>query len=147
MERRIYVENTEDFVMWRAIDATGPLSHNRVLVVDDYPPGADALRLLLEQSGFEVRMVNEASLACSIAEQWLPLAVVVDIVMPGLSGFEIARRLKANTLTRTMLLVAFSGRASQDDRTQAREAGFDVHCAKPLAPGRLLTVLGALVGR
>ena len=147
MIRRVYVDSTDDFIMWRAIDAIGPVSTPRVLVVDDYPVGADALRLLLEQNGFEARTVNDANLACAVAEEWLPFAIVVDVVMPGMTGLELARRLRASALTRDMLLVAFTARTSQDDRTRALEAGFDVHCAKPLTPNRLLTVLESVIGR
>jgi len=147
MIRRVYVDSTDDFIMWRAIDAIGPVSTPRVLVVDDYPVGADALRLLLEQNGFEARTVNDANLACAVAEEWLPFAIVVDVVMPGMTGLELARRLRASALTRDMLLVAFTARTSQDDRTRALEAGFDVHCAKPLTPSRLLTVLESVIGR
>ena len=88
MIRRVYFDSTDDFIMWRAIDAIGPISTPRVLVVDDYPVGADALQLLLEQNGFEARTVNDASLACAVAEEWLPFAVIVDIVMPGVTGLE-----------------------------------------------------------
>jgi CheY-like chemotaxis protein len=147
MAHRVYVDSTDDFVMWRTIDAIGPISHPRVLVVDDYPAGADALQLLLEQDGFEARTLNDGSLACAVAEEWLPFAVVVDIVMPGVTGLELARRLRAGVLTRDMLLVAFTARASNGDRSRALEAGFDVYCAKPLTPGRLLTVLESFVGR
>jgi PleD family two-component response regulator len=79
MVHGVYVDSTDDFIMWRAIDAIGLVSTPRVLVVDDYPVSADALQLLLEQSGFEARTVNDASLACAVAEEWLPFAVVVDM--------------------------------------------------------------------
>jgi CheY-like chemotaxis protein len=147
MVRRVYVDSTDDFIMWHAVDAIRPVSTPRVLVVDDYPEGADALQLLLEQNGFEARTVNDASLACAVAEEWLPFAVVVDIMMPGVTGLELARRLRASALTRDVLLVAFTARTSKDDRTRALEAGFDVHCAKPLTPNRLLTVLESVIGR
>ena len=147
MVRRVYVDSTDDFVMWRAVDAIGSTANPRVLVVDDYPAGADALQLLLEQNGFEARTVNDGSLACVVAEEWMPFAVVVDIVMPGVTGLELARRLRAGVLTCDMLLVAFTARASQNDRSRALEAGFDVHCAKPLTPNRLLTVLESVIGR
>ena len=147
MAHRVYVDSTDDFVMWRAVDAIGAIANPRVLVVDDYPAGADALQLLLEQNGFEARTVTDASLACAVAEEWLPFAVVVDIVMPGVTGLELARRLRASALTRDMLLVAFTARTSKDDRTRALEAGFDVYCAKPLTPNLLLTVLESVIGR
>jgi CheY-like chemotaxis protein len=145
MVQGVYVDSTDDFVMWTPIDAIGPISHHRVLVVDDYPAAADALQLLLEQNGFEARTVNDASQACAVAEEWLPFAVVMDIVMPGLTGLELARRLRAGVLTRNMLLVAFTAWASQNDRARALEAGFNVHCAKPLPPSRLLTVLKSVL--
>src|SRR5260370_9649066 len=147
MAHHVYVDSTDDFVRWRAVDAIGAIANPRVLVVDDYPAGADALQLLLEQNGFEARTVNDASLACAVAEEWLPFAVVVDVGMPGVTGLELARRLRAGVLTRRMLLVAFTARASQNDRARALDAGFDVHCAKPLTPCRLLTVLESIVGR
>jgi CheY-like chemotaxis protein len=147
MAHRVYFDSTDDFIMWRPIDAINPVSTPRVLVVDDYPVGADALQLLLEQNGFEARTVNDARLACALAEEWLPFAVVVDVVMPGMTGLELARRLRAGALTREMLLVAFTARTSQADRNRAYEAGFDVHCAKPLTPSRLLTVLESVIGR
>jgi CheY-like chemotaxis protein len=105
MVHRVYVDSTDDFVIWRAVDALGPIAHPRVLVVDDYPAGADALQLLLEQDGFEARSVGDARTAFAVAEQWLPFAVVVDIAMPGMTGFELARRLRHGALTRDMLLL------------------------------------------
>jgi len=147
MAHRVYLDSTDDFIMWRPIDAIKPVSTHRVLVVDDYCEGADALQLLLEQNGFEARTVSDARLACAVAEEWLPFAVVVDVVMPGMTGLELARQLRGRELTRDMLLVAFTARASQADRARALEAGFDVHCAKPLAPSRLLTVLESVIGR
>ncbi|TDN70959.1 response regulator [Paraburkholderia sp. BL10I2N1] len=147
MVHRIFADSTDDFVMLHAVDALGPIAHPRVLVVDDYPAGADALKLLLEQDGFEVRSASDACTAYAIAEQWLPFAVVVDIAMPGITGFELARQLRAGTLTRGMLLVAFTAWSSPEEIIQAREAGFDVHCLKPLTPVRLLTVLQSVTGR
>lgn len=147
MVRCIYVDSTDDFTMWHAIGAKGPTPTPRVLVVGDYPVGADALQLLLEQNGFEARTVNDGNLACAVAEEWLPFAVIVDVVMPGMKGLEVARRLRVGALTRDMLLVAFTARVSQDDCSLGLEAGFDVYCSKPLTPSRLMTVLASIIGR
>jgi DNA-binding response OmpR family regulator len=145
--QRIYVGNTDDFMMWHAVDRQGPIAHPRVLVVDDYPACADALQLLLEQDGFEACSAGDASTACALAEQWLPFAIVIDIAMPGVTGFELARRFRLSTLTCNMLLVAFTARSSREDVARAFEAGFDGYCVKPLAPMRLLTLLEAVAGR
>jgi len=83
MVQRIYVGSTDDFMMWRAVDVLGPIAHPRVLVVDDYPAGADALQLLLEQDGFEACSTGDARPAYALAEQWRPFAIVIDIAMPG----------------------------------------------------------------
>jgi two-component system OmpR family response regulator len=147
MVHRISAESTDDFAMLHVVDALGPIAHKRVLVVDDYPAGADALKLLLEQDGFEVRSACDACAACSIAQKWLPFAVIVDIAMPGISGLELARQLRAAALTRHMLLIAFTARGSSEDITQACEAGFDVHWLKPLTPVRLLAVLRFVTGK
>ena len=85
---RIYVDSTDDFIMWRAIDAIKPGSIPRVLVVDDYPVGADALQLPLEQNGFEARTVSDARPACAVVDEWLSFAIVLDVVMPGMKGFD-----------------------------------------------------------
>ena len=147
MVHRVYVDSTDDFVMWRAVNALGTIAHPRVLVVDDYPAGADALQMLLEQDGFEVRSIGDACTACAVAEQWRPFAVVVDIAMPGMTGFELARQLRGGTLTRDLLLVAFTARGTPEDIARAFEAGFDGHCVKPLTPVQLLTVLRSVTGR
>jgi len=83
MVQRIYVGSTDDFMMWRAVDVLGPIAHPRVPVVDDYPAGADALQLLLEQDGFEACSTGDARPAYALAEQWRPFAIVIDIAMPG----------------------------------------------------------------
>jgi CheY-like chemotaxis protein len=147
MVQRIYVGSTDDFMMWRAVDALGPIAHPRVLVVDDYPAGADALQLLLEQDGFEACSTGDACAAYALAEQWRPFAIVIDIAMPGMTGFELARRFRVGALTRDMLLVAFTARGSREDIARAFEAGFDGYCVKPLAPVRLLTLLQSVAGR
>ena len=147
MVHRIYVGSTDDFMMWRAVDALGPIAHPRVPVVDDYPAGADAQQLLLEQAGFEACSKGHACAAYAHAEQGWPFTIVIDIVMPGMTGFELARRFRVGALTCDMLLVAFTARGSREDIARAFEAGFDGYCVKPLAPVRLLTLLQSVAGR
>jgi CheY-like chemotaxis protein len=133
-------EPSDDVVLWRAI-RPAMADHRRVLVVDDYRDAADALQLLLDADGFECRATSDPHEACVIARDWQPFAVLLDIAMPGLDGLEVARRLRADSATAHMLLIACTGYASAGDRDRAREAGFDAHCAKPLTPQLILRVL------
>jgi two-component system OmpR family response regulator len=131
---------SDDELQWRPIDQ-GLANHRRVLVVDDYADAADALQLLLCANDFECRALHDANHVCEVAADWQPFAVVLDIEMPGIDGLELARRLRATAATSQMLLIACTGHATTIDRARAREAGFDAHCAKPLTPQRLLTLL------
>jgi two-component system OmpR family response regulator len=135
-------DDNDDVVVWRPI-ARAMASHRRVLVVDDYREAADALQLLLNADGFECRALEDPHAVCELAAEWQPFAVVLDIKMPGLDGFELARRLRADPSTAHMLLVACTALSSGNDLADARSVGFDAHCAKPLTPQRLLRVLEA----
>lgn len=136
------MDNNDDVVVWRSI-GEAISAHRRVLVVDDYREAADALQMLLNADGFECRALEDPLEVCDLAGAWQPFAVVLDIKMPGLDGFELARRLRADPATAHMLLVACTAFASAGDRARAKEVGFDAHCAKPLTPQRLLRVLEA----
>jgi CheY-like chemotaxis protein len=132
----------DDVVLWRSF-TRAMTDHRRVLVVDDYCDAADALQLLLDADGFECRAVNDPLTVCGIADEWQPFAIVLDIAMPGLDGLELARRLRSNPHTAHILLIACTAFASTEDKARAKEAGFDAHCAKPLTPQRIISVLEA----
>lgn len=136
------INDSDDVVVWRPI-GEALASHRRVLVVDDYREAADALQLLLNADGFECRALEDPLTVCDVAGAWQPFAVVLDIKMPGLDGFELARRLRADPCTAHMLLVACTAFCSANDRARAKAVGFDAHCAKPLTPKHLLRVLEA----
>lgn len=136
----------DDVVLWRSFRPS-MTDHRRVLVVDDYRDAADALQLLLQTDGFECRATSEPLEAVSIAREWQPFAVMLDIAMPKLDGLQLARILRADPATAHMLLIACSGYASEYDRERARGAGFDAHCAKPLTPELILRVLEFASGR
>lgn len=134
------MDENDDVVVWRPIPYA-MASNRRVLVVDDYREAAEALQMLLAADGFECRALEDPFAVCEAACEWRPFAVLLDIKMPGLDGFELARRLRADPLTSDMLLVACTAFSSRADRARAKAAGFDAHCAKPLTPERLLRVL------
>ncbi len=113
----------------------------RVLVVDDLAASADTLTLLLEMEGFEVRVAGEGRAALAIAREFRPDAVLLDIGLPGMSGFEVAGHLREEPATREALLVALTGYGEAESRSRSAQAGFDVHLVKPADVEALLSLL------
>ena len=105
--------------------------HCRVLVVDDNVDAAQTLGMLLEFSGYEVRMVHDGLSAVEAALAWRPDAVLLDIGLPGLSGYGVAKRIRLEASLEGMVLIALTGYSQETDRQFSREAGFDHHLAKP----------------
>jgi two-component system CheB/CheR fusion protein len=104
----------------------------RILVVDDNVDAAQTLGMLLRLGGHEVRMAHDGSAALDVAPGFSPDVVLLDIGLPGLDGYEVARRLRRLPETEASLLVAVSGYGQDEDRRRAREAGFDHHLTKPV---------------
>jgi CheY-like chemotaxis protein len=113
----------------------------RVLVVDDSLDAAESLALLLRDEGAEVRIERDGSGALIALRDWDPSAALLDIAMPGIDGYEIARRARADVRTCNILLVAISGWANDDDRRRSHQAGFDHHLMKPVASTKLFNIL------
>jgi CheY-like chemotaxis protein len=113
---------------------------HRVLVVDDNEDAVRSLAILLELSGYEVRLAKDGYEALDVAQQFNPHAVVLDIGLPGMNGYETARKLRERT-GNSMLLVALSGYGQDRDRERSREAGFDHHLLKPVDVDALQQVL------
>jgi PAS domain S-box-containing protein len=109
----------------------------RVMVVDDNPDAAESLALLLELQGHEVRTAHDGPGAVALAQGFRPEVAIVDIGLPGLSGYEVARRIRGQDGGRRMLLVALTGWGQAQDKQAALEAGFDRHLTKPVAPEQL----------
>ena len=106
----------------------------RVLVVDDNRDAAETTALFLELAGHEVKTVNDGMHALDCALDFGPDVVVLDIGLPLMNGYEVARRLRASQPTQSALLIALTGYGQQNDRQQAKEAGFDAHLVKPAEP-------------
>ncbi len=113
----------------------------RVLLVDDNTDAAESLGALLELAGHQVAVAHGGEEGLTRARQERPDAVVCDIGLPDMDGYEVARRLRGDPSLRDVLLVALSGYALDDDLRRAREAGFDAHVAKPATLDRLLELL------
>jgi signal transduction histidine kinase len=113
----------------------------RILVVDDNVDAAEALAMLLELRGYQTRVAYTGLLALDAASEFRPQVVFLDIGLPGINGYEVARRLRADTILPQPLLVALTGWGSDEDRRQAHAAGFDQHLVKPVDSSKLAAVL------
>jgi PAS domain S-box-containing protein len=113
----------------------------RVLVVDDNVDSAESLAEVLEMSGHQVRVAHDGPAALVVAGEFRPQAIVLDIGLPGLSGHEVAKRIRGEDWGRAIHLVALSGWGQAEDRKRSREAGFDAHFVKPVDLDELEAVL------
>jgi CheY-like chemotaxis protein len=116
----------------------------RVLVVDDNADAAATLRMLLEVQGHEARAAYTGPAALDALAQFDAEVVLLDLGMPHMDGFEVARRIRALPRGRDMLLVALTGWGQADDRKRTADAGFDEHLTKPVDSERLAAILASV---
>jgi signal transduction histidine kinase/DNA-binding response OmpR family regulator len=121
-----------------------PIGHRRVLVTDDNVDAAEALGVLLEILGADVRVVHDGPSALAAYADYAPDLVLLDIGMPGMDGYEVARRLRAEHGTHRAKLVALTGWGQAEDFRRAHEAGFDQHIVKPADIDVLKALLATL---
>jgi CheY-like chemotaxis protein/two-component sensor histidine kinase len=114
-----------------SVHADERLMQMRVLVVDDNPDAGDSLAMILEVLGAEVRVARSGAEAIDMFGAYLPSVVLLDIGMPGMNGYDVARALRTRFAEHDATLVALTGWGQEDDRRRAREAGFDHHLVKP----------------
>ena len=107
----------------------------RILIIDDNVDSAESLALLFRLSGHEVMAFAEGTRAVIAAGPFQPHLVLLDIGLPDINGYEVARRLRKSGCTAVM--VAVTGYGQADDVKRAHEAGFDAHCLKPVDPVEL----------
>jgi two-component system, sensor histidine kinase len=113
-----------------------------ILVVEDNADARDALCVLLELEGYAVEAVEEGHQAIEITRAKDPDIALVDIGLPGIDGYEVARRVRANG--RRPVLIALTGYGQPEDRRRATEAGFDEVLVKPVDPNALTALLATL---
>ena len=116
----------------------------RVLVVDDNVDAADGLALLLDLQGHASRVAYDGESALEAAKDFRPEVAILDIGMPGMDGYELARRLREAPETATAILVAMTGWGQEEDLRRAKEAGFHHHVVKPADPDELEKLLADL---
>jgi CheY-like chemotaxis protein len=115
----------------------------RILVVEDNVDSADSLNLLLRLYGHDVHVARTGPTALEMAVASRPDVVLLDIGLPGMSGYEVARQLRQRPQFEKALLVAVTGYGQDEDRRRSGEAGFDHHLTKPVDPNTLHALLAS----
>jgi DNA-binding response OmpR family regulator len=113
-------------------ETRSPEAPLRVLVVDDNTDAAESLAWLLKHRNHKVRTAHDGRRAVQLAQEFRPQVVVLDLGLPELDGYEVARQIRKSEATRGALLVALSGYGQQEHRRRSSEAGIDYHFVKPL---------------
>jgi PAS domain S-box-containing protein len=122
---------------------TAPLAGRRVLVVDDNHDAADSLAMLLAACGADVRVAYGGQQALDALDDYRPHAVVLDLGMPGMSGYEVAEQIRRAPRHAGLKLVALTGWGQNADRVRSRASGFDAHLTKPGDIDALTAIIGA----
>ncbi|MEO5819063.1 MAG: response regulator [Vicinamibacteraceae bacterium] len=112
-----------------------------ILIVDDYPDALDVWDLYLRASGFEVLRAEDGNEALRIACENIPDLAVMDIELPGMSGCQVARALRAGADTRHIPLIASTGHSLPAKLDEARRSGFDLILIKPCDPAELVEAI------
>jgi CheY-like chemotaxis protein/anti-sigma regulatory factor (Ser/Thr protein kinase) len=128
-----------------------PASHvrephgGRILIVDDNADAAETLGLMLEASGYEVRTAADGPAALAHLESFIPALAILDIGLPGMDGYELARHLRDDPRTAGIPLIALTGYGREPDRARALANDFQEHLVKPVRPDRLLDAVSQLL--
>jgi signal transduction histidine kinase len=104
----------------------------RILIVDDNRDALESLAALMEMAGHIVRTAGDGELALALANEFRPDLILLDLGLPKLDGYEVARRIRSESWGKSMVLVALTGWGQDTDRRRTRETGFDSHLVKPL---------------
>jgi two-component system CheB/CheR fusion protein len=118
----------------------------RVLIVDDCPDTRATLTILLHLWGHDTRVAPDGPTALELARAFRPDVVLLDVGLPGMDGYEVARRLHQLAGLEHLFLLTLSGYATEEDHDRSREAGCDQHLVKPLDPEVLRDLLASRQG-
>ena len=130
---------------------TAPAPHaresqsGRILIVDDNADAAETLGMMLEASGYEVRSAPDGPSALAPLDDFVPALAILDIGLPGMDGYELARRLREDSRCAGVQLIALTGYGREPDRARALANDFQEHLVKPVRPDRLLDAVSQLL--
>ncbi|HEX7116524.1 MAG TPA: response regulator [Steroidobacter sp.] len=123
------------------------LAPRRILLADDNPDALESLAMLLECDGHQVWKAADGAQAIELAAKWRPDLVLLDLGMPVIDGYEAARRMRAQSWGKDMMIVALSGWGQNSDVQRSRECGFDTHLVKPASSEALAQLLARVPSR
>ncbi len=130
---------------WAPTDKGAPTGPSlRVLVVDDNVDAAESLALLVKASGQDVRTSHDGWAAMAAALDYRPNVMLLDIGLPGLDGYEVAKQMRLQPVLEDVVLVAMTGYGTESDRKRAQEAGFDHHLVKPVKFEKVQHILASV---
>ena len=124
--------------------AAETLARKRLLLIEDNPDIGETLRDLLQLLGHRVEWASDGLRGVQLAIATQPEVALVDIGLPGIDGYEVARRLRASEQGKGLLLIALTGYGRPEDRLKSMEAGFDAHLVKPVDPDELTSLIAKL---
>lgn len=125
----------------------GPATPRRILIIEDYPAVAESLRRMLHLGGHEVKVARDGDEALQTLVVEETDVVLLDIGLPGMDGYDVARSIRRRPRGDSIVLVALTGHGQEEDRRRSREAGFDHHLTKPVEPAALFSLLTRLPPR
>ena len=129
-----------------APSAASAPSH-RIVIVDDNRDAADSLALMLRVMGHDTRPAYDGLQGLGLAEEFHPYVALLDLGLPRMNGYDMARTIRKTSWGANAVLVAVTGWGQEHDRRRSREAGFDHHLVKPVSPEQLFELLGSLPAR
>jgi signal transduction histidine kinase/DNA-binding response OmpR family regulator len=128
----------------RDVEISAP---RRILVVDDYPRVAESLMRMLALAGHQVKIALDGPGALEEVSAFQPEIVVLDIGLPGMDGYEVARHIRLDPRSRQLILIAVTGYGQREDQLRAHQAGFDHHLTKPVDCAALLELIASPFGK
>jgi signal transduction histidine kinase/response regulator of citrate/malate metabolism len=131
---RFAVVDTKHSGVWR-------LDGLRMMVVDDNADAADTVGMVLRELGAEVAVAHDGASALELADDYRPAVILLDIGMPGLDGYAVARSIRSNPRLMDVILIAVTGWGQMQDRQRSHDAGFDYHLVKPISLDSLREIL------
>ena len=145
---RLPVVQNSALLPWSSMPKASSTSQAlRVLVVEDSVDAAETLTMLLQMSGHDVRTAHDGLVALEAALEYQPQIVLLDIGLPGMNGFDVAKRLRQEPSLASVVLVAMTGYGESAARQRSREAGFDHHLVKPANFEKVQEILASVSGK